>query len=149
MLKAPKILDFGKVLEKARETYGNSNQILVAAEECCELAKELLKYPRYHDDETAISKTREKVLDERADMAIVLNHVDAIYNFTEDEILCAMRPKIDRLNTWLNISNSMETTTKIREVESKSVCETCFYSDHWEEGFEEKCKSCVNGSNYK
>ena len=141
------------LLKKARETYGNANQILVSAEECCELAKELLKYPRYSTDEAALKNTYDKVLDERADLEIVLNHIDNIYHFDEDTLTYAVTRKLKRLKKWLDTSNSMETTTKIRSLESDSrpeYCSGCFYNDHWEEGFYEgHCKECVNGSNRK
>jgi len=142
------------LLKKARETYGNSNQILVSAEECCELAKELLKYPRYSTDEAALKNTYNKVLDERADLEIVLDHIDSIYGFDEDTLTYAVIKKLKRLKKWLDTSNSMETTTQIRSLDEPDTepnpCSGCLYNDHWEEGFDEgHCKECVNGSNRK
>ena len=123
-------------------------QILVSAEECCELAKELLKYPRYSSDEVALKSTRDKVLDERADLEIVLNHVDAIYSFTDDELTTAVERKLRRLATWLNTSDSMQTTTEIRDLDTEpNSCYGCFWNDHWEEAFyDQHCKNCVDGS---
>lgn len=130
------------VLETARATYGPRNQILVAAEECCELAKELLKYPRYDDHETAIFKTREKVLDERADVQIVLNHIDAIFNITPEDIAAHCARKIDRLQKWLDTSSSLEYSTELREVTEKT-CNGCFWFDHWDDPDRAKhCEEC-------
>lgn len=131
------------LLEQARKTYGNKNQILVSAEECCELAKELLKYPRYETHEQAIEKTRNNVLDERADLEIVLNHIDAIYQFTPEEIEQACEKKLSRLSKWLETSNSMQYTTEFRDLTEKD-CKDCFYYDHWDDPKrEETCINCA------
>lgn len=129
------------LLKRARETYGNKNQILVAAEECCELAKELMKYPRYETHENGIKNTREKVLEERADVEIVLDHIDSIYEFTEEEIQQAAQPKLNRLKKWLDTSNSMQYTTEYRE--TTGFCDECFYRDHWDDPKRaEMCENC-------
>lgn len=135
------------LLQRARETYGNKNQILVSAEECCELAKELMKYPRYETHEEGIKRTREKVLEERADVEIILDHIDSIYGFTEEEILQAAEPKLNRLKKWLDTSSSMQYTTEYRETseEPDASCWGCFYDDHWDDPNRAKaCKNCKN-----
>ena len=47
-------------LKKARDTYGNKNQILVCMEELCELSCVLAKYPRYADENKATSELHDK-----------------------------------------------------------------------------------------
>ena len=55
--------EMGEILSKARETYGNKNQILVCIEELNELACVLAKYPRYDDDKEAVRDLYSKAID--------------------------------------------------------------------------------------
>ena len=52
-------------LAKARETYGNTPQILVAIEELNELACVLAKFPRYDSEQEAQIELHQKAVDER------------------------------------------------------------------------------------
>lgn len=131
------------VLERARQTYGNKNQILVCIEELNELACVLAKYPRYDSEEQATSELRGSVLDEVADVSIILNHVEAIFNFSEEEIESRVHQKRERLKRWLDSSKSMQITVEDREVKEPdreiscanckqidySLCKTCFSAE--------------------
>lgn len=105
-----------KVLNKARKTYGNKAQIAVVAEECCELEKELLKYLRYDSHDRAVDNLRKGVLDEVADVLICLNHVACIFDIRLSELEAIMKSKINRLEGWLDKSDSPELTTIEREL---------------------------------
>lgn len=107
------------VLEKARETYGVNNQILVCIEELNELACVLAKFPRYENPEQASIELHKKALDEVADVEIILCHVKSIFGLTGEEILTRKEAKLERLGRWLNESNSMRQTTVDREVIEK------------------------------
>lgn len=117
-----------EVLKMARQTYGNRNQISVAIEELCELCCALSKYVRYDDDDKGVQETREKVIDELADVYIVIEHIKAIYNVTPEEIGTIQRAKIARLERWLRNSASLEYSTVDREVtvqEEGMWCHNC------------------------
>ena len=106
-------------LKRARETYGDINQIIVSIEECNELSAILAKFSRYHNKSTAINELKSKVVDEVADVTIVLEHVKAIFEISEDELGKRMEKKIERLDRWLKSSNDMEQTTIDRKVDDK------------------------------
>lgn len=105
-----------EVLKRARATYGEKNQILVSIEELNELACVLAKFPRYEDKDQAILELIDKVIDEVADVNIVLNHIMNIFQLSEDEIDERVRKKIGRLERWLEQSSSMTQTVRDREV---------------------------------
>lgn len=111
------------VLSLARDTYGDTGQILVALEELCELAAVCAKYPRYDSKEKALEKLHSKVIDEVADVIVVLDHVVNIFELDSKEIQSRISAKIERLSRWLYKSQSMEQTTVDREV--KQDCGSC------------------------
>lgn len=132
-----------KILKKARKVYGSRNQLAVAAEECNELAISVLKFMRYDDESVGINKTRENVLGERADVEIILNHIDNIYDFTEEEIKAVVWGKIGRLKNWLEKTEDMAYTMEERNIPEKNDCRDCLYFNHPEEAFEsEICQTC-------
>lgn len=132
-----------RILNKARVTYGSKTQITIAAEECCELAKELLKYLRFEHHEEAIDKTKTNVVSEVADVINVLYHVMNIFEITEDELKDVLNTKLQRLEYWLSNSPSIEYTTKVRDVPDEKSCEGCFWDDHWDDPDREwACKIC-------
>lgn len=133
-----------ETLKLARKTYGAHKQIGVAAEECTELAKELIKAFRYDDFEDAVYYTKENIVDEVADVLIVLDHVLELYRIKEKDLIPQVSKKIDRLRYWLENSNSIEFTTKVREVESSyCVCRDCDYKNELKEAFSSKiCENC-------
>lgn len=105
------------VLEKARQTYGDTAQLLVANEELCELAAVCAKYPRYDEPETARKELHNKAVDEVADVLIVLDHIISIFGLHEEELNTRITSKVSRLYRWLNMSSSMQRTTEDRYVE--------------------------------
>lgn len=108
-------------LKRARETYGNKNQITVAIEELCELSTVLAKYPRYEKHETAMDKIRHRVVEELADVVIVLDHVREIFEVDWDELYAEIDVKIERLERWLETSDSIEHTTVDRQIHKDGV----------------------------
>lgn len=139
--------DVEAVLAKARETYGNKNQILVCIEELNELACVLAKYPRYEDEAEAREKLYDAVVDEVADVVIILEHVTQILDVELDEVSQRIEMKVERLNRWLNKSTSMQQTLEDREVKSVRemreaedliACHTCGQTDR------QLCKTCFS-----
>lgn len=104
------------ILARARLTYGDSAQILVANEELCELAAVCAKFPRYNNREEAKQKLHDKAVDEVADVFVILEHVIHIFDLTEEELTERVGAKIDRLSRWLSSSDSMQRTTEDRDV---------------------------------
>lgn len=135
-------------LALARQTYGTRNQLAVAAEECNELAIAVLKFMRYADEKEGIEATKEKVLEERADVEIILNHIDALYGFSPEAIQNAMFGKVSRLKRWLDKTDNMEYTMVDREVAPhlNKDCEGCFYYDPYTGEIAETgaCVTCKN-----
>lgn len=129
-----------QVLSRARATYGYRNQLAVAAEECNELAIAVLKFMRYSDLAEGVVRTRQNVLEERADVEVILNHIDEIYGLTKEELEKEVVGKIDRVNRWLSKSDKLSVSMVDRAVNPIS-CEKCFYYDHFNEAIE-KCKNC-------
>ena len=105
-----------RTLQEARSTYGAHKQIGVAAEECTELAKELIKAFRYDNFEDAVEKTKQNVTEEVADVLIVMDHILRLYDITESDLQPQIRKKLDRLRYWLDHSDNIEFTTQYREL---------------------------------
>lgn len=129
-----------KVLEKARKVYGNKNQILVCIEELNELACVLAKFPRYEDEGEAREKLMDKALDEVADVLIILEHVQKIFELTDEDISDRMMKKIERLDRWLRNSTSMQRTLEDRAVGAVD-CKTCQNLENPEYSM---CKTCMS-----
>ena len=110
-----------QILQRARETYGAHKQIGVAAEECTELAKELIKAFRYDSFDDVVRNTKENVVDEVADVLIVLDHVLQLFNITSEDLQPHIDKKLQRLEYWLNNSNSIEFTTRCRTVDTEGA----------------------------
>lgn len=110
-----------QILQRARETYGAHKQIGVAAEECTELAKELIKAFRYDSFDDVVRNTKENVVDEVADVLIVLDHVFQLFNITSEDLQPHIDKKLQRLEYWLNNSNSIEFTTRCRTVDTEDA----------------------------
>lgn len=135
------------VLQKARETYGDKNQILVCMEELNELACVLAKYPRYADGNKATEELHSKILDEYADVLIILEHVKSIAKLSDTEIRQRICAKVDRLERWLTHSSSMQETIEDREVPEFSMrkhpCETCIRrKDRTDKTYDNYCRPC-------
>ena len=138
--------DIGEILEQAREVYGKKNQILVAIEELNELACVLAKYPRYENSDKATKDLHNKVIDEFADVLIVLDHVHSIFEITDEELVDRIEKKTARLERWLSHSNSMEETTRDRVVDkpadNTSGCKPCKRAKT-ERSYNEYCVHCL------
>ena len=105
------------LLETAQATYGYANQVAVAIEELCELGAVLSKYPRYNFHDDALEALRDKVLEETADVIIMMRHVQMIFNIQPDELCGMMDRKLNRLKRWLaNEDKSFQHTTEDRAV---------------------------------
>lgn len=104
------------LLSKAQITYGYANQVTVATEELCELAAVLSKYPRYPDHKLACEKLRAKIVEEMADVYIVLEHLTMIFDISQTELDASMDIKLERLERWLSASSDFYQTTIDREV---------------------------------
>lgn len=119
-----------KTLQAARETYGAHKQIGVAAEECTELAKELIKAFRYDDFEDAVKNTKENVVDEVADVLIVFDHILNLYSITTSDLQPHITNKLDRLRYWLEHSKSIEFTMQHRSLSAEDQAEAEAFSKY-------------------
>lgn len=102
------------ILAKARETYGDKNQIIVSVEELCELACKLAKIARFKGD--IPDSLKAEILDEIADVVIVFDHIVALSGVTTEAIVHRIDQKMERLERWLQNSNDFSHTTEDREV---------------------------------
>ena len=106
-----------EILKKARDTYGDTTQILISVEELCELACVCAKFPRYEDSDVARKKLHTQALDEVADTLIVLDHIVNIFALTPVEVGERVEAKIARLDRWLHTSTSQSQTMIDRKVD--------------------------------
>lgn len=100
MIKPSDFLGDRYILEKAVDTYGNESQVDMAIEEMSELTKALLKYRRALKGNTdiSVSKAHSDILEEIADVEIMLDQMKIIYG----EPICERKHKIDRLKERLD-----------------------------------------------
>lgn len=132
-----------RLLQTAQETYGYANQVVVAIEELCELGAVLSKYPRYDFHNDAMEALRDKVVEETADVVIMLRHIQMIFGIQPNELDDMMDKKLHRLKRWMESDNkSFQHTTEDRAVVD---CEKCYYWDHIEEAPPEDCDKCTHG----
>ena len=81
-----------KFLRTAIEQFGNDKQMVVCIEEMAELTQQLSKIVIEHPN-----KDREKVVEEMADVEIMLNQVKIILEIDELELERYKRMKLERL----------------------------------------------------
>ena len=105
------------LLQKARDTYGDTTQILISVEELNELSCVCAKFPRFEDPDRARKELHSKAIDEVADVLIVLDHIINIFDLTPVEIGERIEAKIGRMERWLNKSSSQAQTRVDRKVE--------------------------------
>lgn len=105
------------VLDKARKTYGNKNQILVCIEELNELACVLAKYPRYDEHERALLELKDKAVDELADVMVCVDHIQHIFDIDDITLGERVFKKVARLERWIENSDSLQVTVDDRKVE--------------------------------
>ena len=133
-----------ELLQKARDTYSNKNQILVCMEELNELACVLAKFPRYENEVEATEKLHDKILDEVADVLIILDHVQNIVGLSDLEIRVRIEAKLERLKRWLEHSDSMQETIDDRKVKDiPEPCNSCLRKVTDEFQYETYCKLCM------
>jgi NTP pyrophosphatase (non-canonical NTP hydrolase) len=106
------------ILARAQNTYGYANQVSVAAEECCELAAVCNKYVRYPDHDSACVDLRQKLVNETADVVVILNHLYMIFNITPEEQEKAIDAKLARLVRWMDKSPDLFQSTIDRVVDT-------------------------------
>jgi NTP pyrophosphatase (non-canonical NTP hydrolase) len=82
-----------EILEKAIRHYGAKNQMGVACEESAELIQAISKCLRYKDDIEA----RNNLVEEIADVLIMIDQLKIIMNIKDYEIECYRRYKLERL----------------------------------------------------
>mgnify|MGYP002750897740 CR=1 FL=1 len=116
-----------EVLKHARKVYGGDQQILVSMEELCELATICSKYPRYIDKKKARKELHQGVLDELADVSIIMEHIKAIFNISNGDLKKRISKKVDRLERWIEHSNNPEYTMEDRAVDSQET------KDNWQD----------------
>lgn len=133
-----------KLLQTAQETYGYANQVVVAIEELCELGAVLSKYPRYDFHDDAMAALRDKVVEETADVLIMMRHIQMIFNIQPGELDAMTDKKLNRLKRWLsNDDKSFQHTTEDRAVgEASGNCANCYYWDHIDEATQHICQEC-------
>ena len=85
------------------------------------VAKELIKAFRYDSFDDVVRNTKENVVDEVADVLIVLDHVLQLFNITPEDLQPHIDKKLQRLEYWLNNSNSIEFTTRCRTVDTENT----------------------------
>lgn len=135
-----------EALAGAREHYGDDNQILVAIEELNELACVCAKFPRYELHTKAVEELRDRVVEELGDVLNAIDHIQAIFNVSDEEMVLAAAKKGDRLLRWLLTSDGMEVTTSDREVPQKP-CPMCMYNGC--DPFVMPCIVCATKEGYK
>ena len=122
-----------KLLETAQATYGYANQVVVAIEELCELGAVLSKYPRYDFHDDALEALRDKVVEETADVLIMMKHIQMIFGIQPNELDDMMDKKLNRLKRWLeNEDKSFQHTTEDRAVGEQLCAEDCPGWEHVE-----------------
>ena len=103
------------ILKKAIDTYGAEPQLNVAIEELSELIKEICKHKRGADNIEAI-------IEEMADVYIMLEQMQMIFDLGSTVIPVAMQKKIDRLEKRLNKeSKDTENNEIVRCIECKHL----------------------------
>ena len=70
-------------------TFGHNSQLQIAAEECSELNKECIKALRG-------KLRREKMVEEMADVLIMIKHLAIMFNVTDEELITWIRYKTQR-----------------------------------------------------
>lgn len=106
-----------EILKQARDTYGDTAQILVSVEELNELSCVCAKFPRYEDPDRARTELHDKAVDEVADTLIVLDHIINIFDLTPVDVGERVEAKIARMRRWLDKSSSQAQTMVDRKVE--------------------------------
>lgn len=135
-----------ETLEAARDRYGFGNQILVAIEELNELSCIIAKYSRFETHQEALAETRDKVLKECGDVLNALDHVQAIFEIKDEEMVEAAAKKMDRVRHWLLNSDSQAISAIDREIPERP-CSMCISNGG--DPFKMPCVVCYTKPGYK
>lgn len=88
-----------EILQKAIATYGEQSQVDMAIEEMAELTKALLKYRR--NENMAVSERLDNIIEEIADVQIMLDQLKMIYGSTEKQDEFKLKRLNERLKSCL------------------------------------------------
>lgn len=102
------------ICQRAIDTYGVQSQIAITAEELSELIQALMKTLRYPEPQKAPVEVRQALVEEIADLSIVLTHMNLIFNVTDKEIAPLVARKLSRLKCWLDSSDEQSKTMEVR-----------------------------------
>lgn len=90
------------LLEKAIEHFGEESQMNMVQEECSELIQAISKYRRAADIKD-LRNSRENILEEVADVEIMLDQLKIIVNATESELFYYRQYKLNRLQKRIGV----------------------------------------------
>lgn len=85
-----------KIMKKALEKNGKLKQSVIAMEECSELIKAISKMIRYSSDEDSVCMYKDNLIEEMADVYIILDELKMMYDILEFDIEEMIKRKIDR-----------------------------------------------------
>ena len=85
-----------KIMKKALEKNGKFKQSVIAMEECSELIKAISKMIRYSSDEDSVCMYKDNLIEEMADVYIILDELKMMYDILEFDIEQMINQKIDR-----------------------------------------------------
>ena len=107
-----------KIMKKALEKNGKLKQSVIAMEECSELIKAISKMIRYSYDEDLDSVYRDNLIEEMADVYIILDELKIMYDILEFDIEQIIKQKIDReegrICDGVSLENGEENDGKFR-----------------------------------
>ena len=93
-----------KLSEKLIAKYGEPRQIAKVCEELSELSVALL---RVQDKPfSATKEERQNILEEYCDVVLVLNHIDTIFDFPEEDLKNMFQKKFLKAKTYLENSKN-------------------------------------------
>ena len=101
-----------KVMKEAIKKNGKLRQSVIAMEECSELIKAISKMIRYSYDEDLNSVYRDDLIEEMADVYIILDELKMMYDILEFDIEEVIKRKIDREEGRINDGFCGEKTTE-------------------------------------
>ena len=84
-----------ELYDKAKETFGEKTQFIVALEELSELQKEITKYLRGKGN-------KEHLTEEIADVRIMLSQITHFLNISNEDVLEIIEYKLNRLAKRIN-----------------------------------------------
>lgn len=85
-----------KIMKKALKKNGKIKQSVIAMEECSELIKAISKMIRYSSDEDSVCMYKDNLIEEMADVYIILDELKMMYDILEFDIEEMINQKIDR-----------------------------------------------------